>query len=157
MILDSEAALSVAPKSYFNRVPLTKDCRDEYNLHDPQGNTIKVYGTREVPYKFGRSTIKIKVVVCDVAYPVIATQQLIHKGVSLTISNNNSFISYQNKVYKMCPAGTHLRLNIGNAIFNLRTDLMSKSYESRNLSSQISTNKEKQFKFPANQNPTVNN
>ena len=156
MILDSEAALSVAPKSYFNRVPINKDCRDEYNLQDPQGNPIKVYGTREVPYKFGRATIKIKVLVCDVAYPVIATQQLIQKGVSLTFCSNNSFISYQNKVYKMCPAGSHLRLNIRNAIFNLKSDLMTKSCESRKLSSQISAPKENYFKFPANQNPTPN-
>ena len=57
VILDSEAAISVAPKSYFNKVPITKDSKSKYILRDSEGNLIKVNGTREIPYKFGKATV----------------------------------------------------------------------------------------------------
>ena len=126
-----------------------------YTLQDSQGNLIKVYGTRKIPYKLGKATVKITVVVCDVAYPVIATQQLINKGVSLSFCNTQSFISYQNKIYKMSPAGNHLRLNIRNAIFNLEPEGPSHFKTQKNLSSQISNQKDNSFRFPVTGNPTV--
>ena len=142
MIFDSDATISVAPKSYYNRVPLNRACVNEYNLQDPAGNPIKVYGTRKIPFKFDRATIRMDVVICDVAHPVFATKELIHNGISLTFCNKHSFIAYKAKKYELESEGSHLKLNLRKAIFKFKYDLKQESNVSPNLRTRILSIKE---------------
>ena len=156
VIFDSEATLSVAPKSYYNRVPLSRACENEYNLQDPEGMPIKVYGTRVIPFKFDRATIKILVVVCDVAYPVLATKELIHNGISLTFCNKQSFISFKARKYELESEGQHLKLNLRKAILKFKSDLNQESKVLPNLRSRISSllnKKEPIHIFPVKSSP----
>ena len=110
MILDSGAAVSVAPKSYFNRIPLEDNCNPEYRLQNASGDQLKIYGTRKVPFKLGRATIKIRTVICDVVQPLIATNDLLTKGVSVTLGTNGSYLTHLNKKYPLDKAGKHYRI-----------------------------------------------
>ena len=137
VIVDSEATISVAPKSFYNRVPLDRTCENEYNLQDPAGNPIKVYGTRKIPFRIERATIRMEVVVCDVAYPVFATKELIQKGVSLTFCSKQSFISFKARKYDLESEGSHIKLNLRKAIFKFKSDLKQDTEVSPNLRTRI--------------------
>ena len=137
VIVDSDATISVAPKSYYNRVPLDRACENEYNLQDPAGNPIKVYGTRKIPFKIERATIRMDVVICEVAYPVFATKELIQKGVSLTFCSKQSFISFKARKYNLKFEGSHLKLNLRKAIFKFKSDLKEDTEVSSNLRTRI--------------------
>ena len=101
VIIDSGAAVSVAPKSYFNRIPLNTDCSQEYRLQNASGDKLKIYGTRLVPFKLGRATITVKTVICDVVQPLLATNDLLNKGVSVTLGTSESYITHLNKRYPL--------------------------------------------------------
>ena len=60
VILDSGATVSVAPKSFYTKIPLEQVCNNEYKLQNASGGDLEIYGTRIVPFKLGRATIKIK-------------------------------------------------------------------------------------------------
>ena len=110
VIIDSGDAVSVAPKSYFNRIPLGSNCNPEYRLQNASGDQLKIFGTREAPFKLGRATIKVRTVICDVAQPLVATNDLITKGASVALGTNGSYLTHLNRKYPLDKDGKHYRI-----------------------------------------------
>ena len=92
VILDSGASISVAPASFFPKIALDTSCSNEYKLQDASGTTLKTHGTRQVPLKLGRATVRILFVICDVVMPLLSTNELLPAGVSVTLKQEGSFL-----------------------------------------------------------------
>ena len=59
LMIDSGAAVSVAPLKEFTIVELNKKDKSSYNLQSAKGGRLNIYGTRTVPFKFESYTIYI--------------------------------------------------------------------------------------------------
>ena len=68
-MIDSGAAISVAPYGTFKNCKLNTADKNCYNLQSAQGKKLLIYGTKLVPFFFGKDRIFIKVVICDVTLP----------------------------------------------------------------------------------------
>ena len=91
-IIDSGAAVSVAPYGTFKNVQLNKDTKRDYKLQNASGKELNIYGTKRVPFKLGKSTFTITVVICDVTQPLLSTNDLNNEGVTVVLSKNNPHI-----------------------------------------------------------------
>ena len=87
----------MAPKSFYTKIPLEQVCNNEYKLQNASGGDLKIYGTRMIPFKLGRATIKIKFVICEVVAPLLSTNDLNSMGVSVVLSHEGSVLKYKKK------------------------------------------------------------
>ena len=53
-ILDSGAAVSVAPFGTFKKVKLIRETKGNYRLQNAPGKDLSIYGTKRVPFMFGK-------------------------------------------------------------------------------------------------------
>ena len=63
-ILDSGAAISVAPHNFMPHVRLNVEDKFEYKLQSASGQNLKVYGSRSIPIRFWKETIYVNFVIC---------------------------------------------------------------------------------------------
>merc|ERR1712116_72395 len=71
------------------------------------GKPLQIYGTKIVPFSFGTKRIEIKVVICDVTTPLISTNDLISKGISLHLDSKLPCIEANNMKFKIINQGKH--------------------------------------------------
>merc|ERR1711935_567382 len=64
-MLDSGAAMSVAPYAAFKNVKLERPQKEIYKLQSATGKRIPIYGVKDVPFMFGKRIVFIKVIICD--------------------------------------------------------------------------------------------
>ena len=106
-MLDSGAAISVAPYAEFKNVKLQKDERHMYHLQSATGKKLQIYGTKDVPFQFGNDTIYIKVVICDVTIPLLSTNDMIQKGISVYLDKNTPYLHVNGNKYKLFLQNKH--------------------------------------------------
>ena len=68
IIIDTGAAVSVAPKRFGNVSSRNVTEKNDYNLVTASGSRLKVFGTQEVRWRFGDDILIIKFVICDVTH-----------------------------------------------------------------------------------------
>ena len=62
---------------------------------------MNVYGTKNVPFRFGNGTIYITVLICDVAITLLSTNDLTEKGVTAVFGKFNPHLVIKNKKYNL--------------------------------------------------------
>merc|ERR1712029_502696 len=106
-MLDSGAAISVAPYAEFKNVKLDKSERQNYNLQSATGKKLQIYGTKNVPFMFGDDKIYIKVVICDVKLPLLSTSDMIQNGISVYLDREFPYLQVKGKRYKLILQNKH--------------------------------------------------
>ena len=109
-MIDSGAAISVAPKEQFSHVELNTRDSKGYNLQSAKGDRLRIHGTREVPLIFGKHTINIKVIVCDVTLPLLSVHDLIRNGLSIILEQHNPVVIHDSVKYPLKYENKHFWL-----------------------------------------------
>ena len=100
-MLDSGAAISVAPYGEFKNVKLEKGNRNMYNLQSATGKKLQIYGTKKVPFKFADHKIFITVIVCGVTLTLLSTNDMMDNGISVYLDKYNPYLQVKNGKYKL--------------------------------------------------------
>ena len=114
IIIDSGASVSVAPYDSFSKQELDKTEKNKYRIQNASGAKIKIYGARNVPFKFDNHTILIKFIICDVKQPLISTNDLLNAGATVIIDKEDPMIKINATLYSLMPLGKHLCLKQNN-------------------------------------------
>jgi hypothetical protein len=88
-IIDSGAAISVAPPGFCPEIAVDPVHKNECKLQSASGQRLQVYGQKIVPIKFGESNIEIIFVICEVTQPLISALDLNNKGVAILLNPKN--------------------------------------------------------------------
>ena len=107
IIIDSGASVSVAPYDSFSKQELDKTEKNKYRIQNASGAKIKIYGSRNVPFKFDNHTILIKFIICDVIQPLISTNDLLNAGATVIIDKEDPMIKINATLYSLMPLGKH--------------------------------------------------
>ena len=107
IIIDSGASVSVAPYDSFSKQELDKTEKNKYRIQNASGAKIKIYGARNVPFKFDNHTILIKFIICDVIQPLISTNDLLNAGATVIIDKEDPMIKINATLYSLMPLGKH--------------------------------------------------
>ena len=100
-MLDSGAAISVAPHGEFKNVKLDKGNRHMYNLQSATGKQLRIYGTKQVPFNFGSEKINITIIICDVTLTLLSTNDMMDNGISVYLDKYNPYLQVRNKKYHL--------------------------------------------------------
>ena len=88
-ILDSGAAVSVAPYGTFKNVKLIRETKGNYRLQNAPGKELSIYGTKKVAFKLGKKSVFITVVICDVTQTLPSTNDLNESGITVVLQKGN--------------------------------------------------------------------
>ena len=100
-IIDSGAAVSVAPPSFCTKFILDSTKKDDYKLQSATGQKLQVYGVRQIEIKFGKITISIAFVICQVTQPLISVTDLNQQGVEVRLNQSQPVLMIQDNFYPL--------------------------------------------------------
>ena len=95
-IIDSGAAVSVAPPSFCPEISVDPSGKSKYKLQSASGQRLQVYGSKVVPIKLADSEVKIVFVICEVTQPLVSALDLNNKGIAILLNPKEPKLIFEN-------------------------------------------------------------